>query len=646
MDYDDLYDYEFGRLVFEAQERYRIASSHSARFDSGLGSMFDLGNHDEGWSVQKTHYRIIRDFVPNVISDLIIMMLDRGYCRSGATAVKALPGALEDSKCQNLAPHFALITEAETVGYVCCSHLPQPKQLAALGTYATLRRQAADIRKHDARGLLAQTILDANDPNRSPDLDGITCLLLDDPSCRVQNAGVIMWSNECASRQSKSLQIPVRYELFSDFFSARFGEDELGKLYDRIRDCETKMRDIAGVGTISVPSSSRMDDFREECLQSVIEDTSGYREELIRLGFADDDLDGMFKRYFDQGYYAASVGGSEFADSFISSEWFRGLHRYTHELDQTGTVAGYIKSIEQLLYLMVKQWRGQGKTVPTSFNKKTKTYDSFRDLDDYSEDELQKLPLWNLAHFFDPKIGNDALYTGRGSSNALLRMLRRFTGQDRNGYFHKHNLHCTYRAQRIEPGRDEECVAGNETNDLERIRQEVMLLHFAILGSCKINEGCRRSLMLRDWEGLAPGVDMSFLSRVTQWVRDSLANPVVSYRLKKEELSIVFDFGIEVKSDADIMVIVRGKGSYWRAKIGLQTEEAKDWQLREADRVGGQLVWKEELSYDDAFGALRESLIGQDWPSILPRGAECTRIMLANKKHDIVSIWPKTSPTK
>ena len=44
----------------------------------------------------------------------------------------------------------------------------------------------------------------------------------------------------------------------------------------------------------------------------------------------------------------------DFADSFIASEWNYDVNQATGVLDQTGIIAGYLKSVEQLLYAVIK----------------------------------------------------------------------------------------------------------------------------------------------------------------------------------------------------------------------------------------------------------------------------------------------------
>ena len=96
-----------------------------------------------------------------------------------------------------------------------------------------------------------------------------------------------------------------------------------------------------------------MDDLKEEYSQRIVQESNSYRSELLDLGVDGSQIDEIEKRYFGEEYYRSLVGSAEFADSFMSSEWLRDIHHITDVLDQTGTVAGYIKSIEQLLYWVV-----------------------------------------------------------------------------------------------------------------------------------------------------------------------------------------------------------------------------------------------------------------------------------------------------
>lgn len=54
--------------------------------------------------------------------------------------------------------------------------------------------------------------------------------------------------------------------------------------------------------------------------------------------------------HIKRSLYELMIGQSDFADSFISSEWYYDIHTITGVIDETGVVTGYLKSIEQLLF--------------------------------------------------------------------------------------------------------------------------------------------------------------------------------------------------------------------------------------------------------------------------------------------------------
>ena len=635
MTYDDLYDYEFERLL-SAERDARLKAAHRAtREDTSWHQLFDLGSSDVGWSVQRAYYGTVRRLAPIALGDLLILMLERRYGKEGQCVVRHLPGSLEGpSSLRRISPHFAVTEGGRTTGYVCDFRCRRDKDLAELGTYRRLREMASEARSSGLEGSFANSLLEADEAARATRLDEVVLLLIDDPERRDDNASGIDLQNRITTRRQPSLPLPVRYELLSDFFARHFGRNELKNLVSRARDLDADMRDEAGASTILIPTPKRMRDHKEECLRSVIAESSTYRKELISEGFLDDDVNHLYDSFFQGGLFAATVGGSAFADSFVSSEWLRSIHRLTDTLDQTGTVAGYLKSIEQLMYVMVKQWKrkGKGKRLPTHYDSKTFKYDSMDELDSLSDEDFEKRTAWQLACFFDPKAGNDALNICDDSASVLSRLLREFTSHDRNGYFHKHNLHCNYNDGN---GRNT-----GRPNEVERIRHQAMLLHFALLGSCKISESCRVELRIEDWHGLIPDHPHGS-SRLMHWVKASLSNPVVSFHLRRAQCTIAFRFGNVPKADDDIMVIVRGKGSYWRLEAELHEGpyEPRRLDCRRGIYSAPLLEWKEEVSYADEFDDVTASLRGLDWAALLPRDAVCPKLLLTDGRGNVVELY-------
>ena len=65
--------------------------------------------------------------------------------------------------------------------------------------------------------------------------------------------------------------------------------------------------------------------------------------------------------YLNNKMYVAMVSSNDFADSFISAEWsYDVYYNAMGELELTGIIAGYLKSIEQLMYKIVRFHKNQG----------------------------------------------------------------------------------------------------------------------------------------------------------------------------------------------------------------------------------------------------------------------------------------------
>jgi hypothetical protein len=62
---------------------------------------------------------------------------------------------------------------------------------------------------------------------------------------------------------------------------------------------------------------------------------------------------GALKRYLENKYYLSLIGKSDFAKSFITSEYLFKQYDCSDQFDYTAIVSGYLKCVEQLLYHIV-----------------------------------------------------------------------------------------------------------------------------------------------------------------------------------------------------------------------------------------------------------------------------------------------------
>ena len=642
MNFDDIYDYTFNKLMKIVRTRRTRAVELSRQSTWQQHLMFNLGNSEAEEKVHRSVYASLEDYAPRAMSDLLIMMLARLDSEETVGCVTPVYGSLDEPELSYSVPHFAITQNGKTVGFVCAHRLKRPRDLADLGLYKEIENLRSAVRRDIKRGVIGKDsfIADILDCESLPQLDSIKCLLLVDDKSRDEELSRIDSYNEWAGK-SPGLQINVSYELFGDFFARYFGVEEFARFSDKVADFNKSVWEEAAVGLVEIPTTSRLEILKEEYLRRIIDEVDSYRGELEREGLNNGQFDAVRKRFFDEGLYFAFLGDASFADSFISSEWMRGLHRLTDTLDQTGTVAGYLKSVEQLLYLMVKQWKGSGKRIPKHYDKNTGEYDCWEEFDDrYPNRKMERLQGGTLSNFFDPKANSGVLHLTGDSAAIPARLLRDFTNNDRNGYFHKHNLHCAYESSESDSIGSTE----RELNELERIRHRAMLLHFLILGCCVINESGRESLMIPS-ESLSMGTLVTDIeSRVRVWVERAFNNPVLRYRIESGAESIVFTFDHVFGREADwTEVLMRCEGEYWELKIALY-ERVADARNQIPMCRGGYFVedssvrWQEKSQREPTFKKVYNLLLSLDWEALLS-WTECNpSVILRDRVHGEIDL--------
>lgn len=147
------------------------------------------------------------------------------------------------------------------------------------------------------------------------------------------------------------------------------------------------------------------------------------------------------------------VSSNDFADSFISAEWsYDVYYNAMGELELTGIIAGYLKSIEQLMYKIVRFHKNQGVKIKTSEGFKPYTSDN---------EDIIDSTLWSLNYFLTSPQGKFAQSAKiRGCIYKAVDLWRQY---QRNGYFHKHNLYAA-------------------DNKISEVRELTLYLYFLILG--------------------------------------------------------------------------------------------------------------------------------------------------------------------
>jgi len=242
-----------------------------------------------------------------------------------------------------------------------------------------------------------------------------------------------------------------------DFWQRYFGEEACGELRSFCEAFNTKAAPLIGFNTVVVPTEKALLQFKEKCGKDILRQKESYIQatpDTIINGQS--QVEKIAYNYFDRGLWRAIIGTSNFATSFVTSEWFYTMYQLTENLDLTGVVSGYLKSIEQLIFAIIDLPREETITI--------KSKD--RDVVEFNKDNMDLIDttLWSLEQVL--KHNSRMLDITGYAKRHLVDTIDDWREKQRNGYFHQHNLHSTEK--------------------VKEIREKALYLYFLILGSCTI----------------------------------------------------------------------------------------------------------------------------------------------------------------
>lgn len=170
------------------------------------------------------------------------------------------------------------------------------------------------------------------------------------------------------------------------FFAEYFTKEIFDIVITAAKEAVKKAKDIISLSAVPQLLPNNMLNFK----QYILEKFSHKNMETLSYKFKDGshvnrleekDIQLMNKNFFELDYRQAIIGKEDFARSFITSEYLFTTIKEGLSIDYTSVVVGYLKSVEQLLYLLyVSAFEGKSKKTywdrcnyPQNFDK-TKTY--------------------------------------------------------------------------------------------------------------------------------------------------------------------------------------------------------------------------------------------------------------------------------
>ena len=212
--------------------------------------------------------------------------------------------------------------------------------------------------------------------------------------------------------------------------------------------------------------------------------------------------------FFNQERYLALVGKESFAKSFVTSEYLYFALKDNNQFDYTAIVSGYLKSIEQLLYRILKivLIDGHAEDVWIQSTKGMRSSRAKKDLTQFQPNPQEnwrtqvKVSLKNqdcfdtsfaaLVHMLKGYDNGWSISTT--ARDVICALLSTYCDECRNEHFHKDNISAIAEVETIRDntfillyyvlggynfsknGQDEKQVLGVIDNSFERMYREVM----------------------------------------------------------------------------------------------------------------------------------------------------------------------------
>ena len=252
--------------------------------------------------------------------------------------------------------------------------------------------------------------------------------------------------------------------LFEDFLLNTFGEEEAEDFNTILADIKTEFYNILGYQISEICNPYNLSKLRGELLDEL--KTFPYesirQKTFLELKMNSDINDPSFQRirrnFINGNKYELLIKEGNFAKSFLTSEWLYKKYVMLEQLDNTFIVAGYLKSVEQLLWNIIKL-TGKGKFIN---GKKIGT----------AKDDKIDTTLGSLEHFIIDSANNDLFIDAFARNSFVILYIKKqisaWREKKRNGLFHKNQL--------------------KDKAKIESIREETIFLYFLILGSLKLTD--------------------------------------------------------------------------------------------------------------------------------------------------------------
>lgn len=290
-----------------------------------------------------------------------------------------------------------------------------------------------------------------------------------------QSRNAIARQNLCIHNKCDLSNLKIM--LFEDFLLEQFGIKELNLFKKAMMTYKDEMHQAVGYQITEIFNSHNLAALREEIEQDILNfEYDRVKNDIFTEIHSIDDkfadlnnknFENIRNLFLNQKRYKLLIGNGDFAKSLLTSEWLLKKYFSLPEMDNTFIVAGYLKSIEQLLWNII-YIVGQGRQMKGIVIK-----------DDSAENIDTTL---GTMQYFITNYTNDDLFESifGTSTHFVMRYLRyqlsSWRTKYRNGYFHKKIL--------------------EDKDVIDMLRDKTFFLYLLILGSISLDDNAMMMLSI------------------------------------------------------------------------------------------------------------------------------------------------------
>lgn len=251
-----------------------------------------------------------------------------------------------------------------------------------------------------------------------------------------------------------------------------FGQEAANCVADAANRIKAEGRLIQGFTVVALPTVYEYESFRREAISNYVNcELPLIEERMLLMGMPEHDLDVLKRNVLHDNHFEVLFGCTDFAASFLSSEWRYKISSLSDSVEQTGTAVGYIKAVEQMLFHLLTLWIDSGFDVV--FSEKTTAIPTPLTTSLLAKNK-GKVTLGSLRHLYSSRQHdsfNKEIYDSEMNIGCfrelLFQRLESFNGDTRNGKLHKSNFY--------------------DLDKVREIRNEVLDITFMLLGGIRLS---------------------------------------------------------------------------------------------------------------------------------------------------------------